>query len=104
MSHSGSAEKQEPQGNTAALRTWPADSQAAPAEGNMGAAPSVEIPGGGQEGYNVLKVRACFREQQGNIVGETAAEDALPAQVERDEVWLYTRNIESTLSYKLRLI
>ncbi|TNN03027.1 hypothetical protein fugu_000056 [Takifugu bimaculatus] len=47
----------------------------------MGAAPSVEIPGGGQEGYNVLKVRACFREQQVIIVGETAAEDALPAQV-----------------------
>lgn len=69
MSHSGSVEKQEPQGNTAALWTWPADSQAAPAEGNMGAAPSVEIPGGGQEGYNVLKVRARFKEQRVNIGG-----------------------------------
>lgn len=37
-------------------------------------------------------------------VGETAAEDALPAQVGRGEEWIYRRNIESTLSYKLRLI
>lgn len=65
----------------------------------MGAAPSVEVPGGGQEGYNVLKVRACFREQPVDIGGGggKAAEDALPAQVEPGEVRIYARN-------KLRLI
>lgn len=71
LPYSGSAWNQEPQENTAPFRRrsageTPADCHnlPTPTEGDMGASQSVGIPGGGNEGYHVLRVRAVSTRQR----------------------------------------